>query len=230
MEMANQFRRRTHNNHPVESAPESATTDNDIDVSGALGVPEGSPLHPLVDQILPLPSGPRHLSPSPMLTHEIERYEEEDDELDLDDEPKILHGGIDTSRYSEFVSAPENSNFDESIKQSNSNDTINYNDIYTTLSYASLQERNLELVLRNYLDLSVNQQQHLQELTQMREDFSDNLNQKRRLVDQVNVVRKKRQLVDFKPVNDYLNERWRDGIKSVVDLGIEAARMDMDIN
>jgi hypothetical protein len=64
----------------------------------------------------------------------------------------------------------------------------------------------------------------------MREDFSDNLNQKRRLVDQVNMVRKKRQLVDFKPVNDYLNERWRDGIKSVVDLGIEAARMDMDIN
>ncbi|KAK7681288.1 hypothetical protein QCA50_015675 [Cerrena zonata] len=64
----------------------------------------------------------------------------------------------------------------------------------------------------------------------LKEDQHEQLTRKRQQIEDINVIRKKRQVVDFKPVNDYLNDRWKDGIKSVVDLGIESARMDMEIH
>lgn len=71
---------------------------------------------------------------------------------------------------------------------------------------------------------------HLNDLATIEEEYRQDLSKKRQRIEELNVYRKRRQVVDFKPVNDYLNDRWKDGLKSVVELGIEAKRMDMDMH
>lgn len=177
-------------------------------------------LHPRVDQILPMSNN--HLTTpetTPRLLQEIERYEEEHIE-DTHEEmlennnhglPQIVRGGIDMSRYSEFT---------------DSNGQIQYDNLYSTLSYAILQGRNLDMVSDHQEDLLRAQQLHLQNLQGVQAQVESTLERKRERVDEVNEQRKRRQLVDFKPVNDYLQERWKDGIRSVIDLGIEAGKLD----
>ncbi|KAK6454510.1 uncharacterized protein RJT20DRAFT_136863 [Scheffersomyces xylosifermentans] len=218
VELANQFSNQNLNNinfHPHQNNNNAANV--------------ATPMHPLVDQILPLPTPLNsRLSPTPLLNQEIERYEQEQWDEDDDDEEahKIMDRGIDLSKYSEFIRSP--SSYEP--QEGSSSDDIHYNNLYTTLSYASLQERNIALLMNNNQELMHLHQQHLQELNEIKEDYEVNVHSKRKKIEDVNVIRKKRQVVDFKPVNDYLNERWKDGIKSVVDLGIEASRMDMDMN
>lgn len=163
-------------------------------------------LHPRVDEILPLShSG---ISPSPMLHQEIERYEEEEE---VPENGEMIRG-VDMSRYSEF-----------------DNDGIQYDNLHTTLSYSLLQSRNLALHEQNHHQLAGLQNSHVEAVGELDEQYSEQLRQKRQRIDDVNVIRKKRQVVDFKPVNDYLNDRWKDGIKSVVDLGMEATIKDVEL-
>ncbi|ABN66867.1 predicted protein [Scheffersomyces stipitis CBS 6054] len=227
VELTNQFSNQNLNNINFHPNPANAESNiNNINTHNS-NASRQNPLHPMVDQILPLPQpSALRLSPSPLLNQEIERYEQEQlEEFDDDDETalpaNVIHGGIDMNRYADFI---------KEGSSSSGGSEVDRNNLYTTLSYAGLQERNLALLLNNNHELMRLHQQHLQELGNVKEDYTVNLNSKRQMVDEVNVIRKKRQVVNFKPVNDYLNEKWKEGIKSVVDLGIEATRMDMDMN
>lgn len=115
-------------------------------------------------------------------------------------------------RYTEFSSNGENAS---------------HNQLYTALSYAVLLERSVLVLGQNEDQLRILQQQHLAQLAQLEEDYDTALQRKRQQVDEVNSARKRRQ-ADFGPVNDYLSERWREGIRSVVDLGVETARVDLE--
>ncbi|ODV80667.1 uncharacterized protein CANTADRAFT_25111 [Suhomyces tanzawaensis NRRL Y-17324] len=143
--------------------------------------------------------------------HEIERYEEEDTE---EDDTRLMEAGIELGRYADFGDGT----------------STHYDRIYTTLSYSSLQERNLDLLTANYHDIASLHQHHLAQHERLRDEYSSAARHKRAQVDDTNLRRKKRQLGDFKPADDYLAERWKDGIKSVVELGIEAARLDMEMS
>lgn len=177
------------------------------------------PLHPLVEQMLPLTENNEINHTRPALLHEIERYEEEQQhEADFDESNiGIIENGIDMSRYSQFTA-----------KNESGKETILYDNMYSTLSYSLLQNRNLSLLSQNEDQIRNLQLQHLNNLTVIEEEYTNDLHQKRQRIDDVNTTRKRRQVEDFKPVNDYLNDRWKEGIKSVVDLGIEAGRMNMN--
>lgn len=177
-------------------------------------------LHPLVDQMLPLRDNPEKNLSRPLLMQEIERYEQEQDDEDIDENnARIIHDGIDMTKYSEFTSANESGGED-----------IRYDNLYATLSYSSLQNRNLSLLSQNEEQLEGLHEHHLNDLATIEEEYRQDLSKKRQRIEELNVYRKRRQVVDFKPVNDYLNDRWKDGLKSVVELGIEAKRMDMDMH
>lgn len=177
-------------------------------------------LHPLVDQMLPLrDDNERNLS-RPLLMQEIERYEQEQDDEDIDESnARIIQDGIDMRKYSEFTSTNESGGED-----------IRHDNLYATLSYSSLQNRNLSLLSQNEEQLEGLQEHHLKDLETIEDEYRQDLKKKRQRIEELNVYRKRRQVVDFKPVNDYLNDRWKDGLKSVVELGIEAKRMDMDMH
>lgn len=180
--------------------------------------------HPLVAQILPLKENNEGNLARPLLMQEIERYEQEQeqeqDEEDIDETNSgIIKNGIDMSKYSEFTST------DASGRKN-----IHYDNLYATLSYSSLQNRNLSLLSQNEEQIRQLQEHHLNDLSVIEEQYKEDLHKKRQSIEDINVLRKKRQVVDFKPVNDYLNDRWKDGIKTVVELGIEAQRMDMDMH
>lgn len=163
----------------------------------------GPGLHPLVDQVVPLSA---RLSPRPMLLQEIERLDEEDDE------PEHILEAVDLRRYADF---------------SPNGDGASHSQLYTALSYAVLLERNALVLGQNEDQLTALQKQHLAQLAQLEDDYEIALSRKRQQAEDLNVARKKRQ-TDFGPVNDYLNDRWREGIRSVVDLGVETARVDLE--
>ncbi|EGW33115.1 uncharacterized protein SPAPADRAFT_60427 [Spathaspora passalidarum NRRL Y-27907] len=170
------------------------------------------PLHPMVDQILPLPTN-QHIPNNLLNNMERQRYEEEDEEEDIHDGE-----GIDLSRYNGFISSP--------LEGSSSSDSQhNYNNLYTTLEYAHLQGRNLDLLRKNQAELSHLQSRHLQELEGINQELQDKLNNKRQMIDDVESTRKRRQVSEYKPVNDYFQQKWEEGISSAVELNIEAANM-----
>lgn len=219
------------NTHSSEvNVGSSSNSLDDID-HGNNNLASFNNLHPLVDQILPLPSVNR-LTPSPLLFQEIERYEQEQDDDTShflpDSRGQFIKDGIDLNRYKHTDIPNDSFNLPNDQQQINPNE--HDDNLYTSLSYSILQDRNLSLIRQNNSQFDLLQNQHLNELSQLEDDYRNELHTKRQRIDEVNVIRKKRQVVDFKPVNDYLNDRWKDGIKSVVDLGIESTRMDMDMN
>lgn len=100
--------------------------------------------------------------------------------------------------------------------------SINYTRMYTTLSYLVLRERSSSLLASNEVQLRQSQQAHLADLLGIEAQYADEVERKRHMVDEINETRKKRQ-VDFQPVEEYLLQRWQDGVRSMVDLGIERA-------
>lgn len=177
-------------------------------------------MHPLVEQMLPLRDNNENNMSKPLLIQEIERYEQEQDDEDIDEtSAKILQDGIDMSKYSEFTTT-----------NASGREDIRYDNLYATLSYSLLQNRDLSLLSQNEQQLIQLQEHHISDLETIEEEYRQDLSKKRQRIEEINVLRKRRQVVDFKPVNDYLNDRWKDGIKSVVELGIEAKRMDMDMH
>lgn len=177
-------------------------------------------LHPLVEQMLPLRENSESNLSRPLLMQEIERYEQEQDDEDIDEtNAKILQDGIDMTKYSEFTST-----------NASGGEDIRYDNLYATLSYSLLQNRDLSLLSQNEQQLEQLQEHHISNLATIEEEYKQDLSNKRQRIEEINVLRKRRQVVDFKPVNDYLNDRWKDGIKSVVELGVEAKRMDMDMH
>lgn len=158
------------------------------------------PQHPMVDNLVPLPETS---SVNSLSLQEIERYEHELEDNEDFEGPIIT--GIDTERY-------------EDAQESDK--------VYENLYYSSNEVSNLSALVQNADSVANTNHQYYQQLNGIHQDLDKNVEKKRKQINDVNVLRKKRQTVDFQPVNDYLNNRWKDGIKSVVDLGIERAMND----
>lgn len=156
-------------------------------------------LHPQMEELVPLPDSS---SPNSLALQAIERYENENGE---DNEESHIIDGIDMERYIGFVDSSDEKN-------------VKY---FESLYYAINESNNLSTMSQNIDEFANINQQYLEQLNQLHSQLHSSLDKKRKQVEQVNVLRKKRQ-TDFKPVNDYLNERWKDGLKSVIDLSVES--------
>lgn len=97
----------------------------------------------------------------------------------------------------------------------------NKQDEYLNLFYALNENSNLSMLLGNVKNLSDLNERHLNYLDNMEAGLSQSLDKKRKQLDDTNLQRKKQQ-TDFKPVNDYLQEKWKQEVKSMVDINIEA--------
>lgn len=161
-------------------------------------------MHPRAQELLPLPSH----STTPILIRDIERYEaDEDDDEHIDEQRQILRPGISMDRYSDFGAG----------------DNLRYTDMYTSLSYLILRERSSSIMAQNAPHLRQAQRTHLASLSELDRVYQDETSRKREMVEEINEDRKRRQ-ADFEPVAAYLEQRWLDGIRSMVDLGIERAQ------
>lgn len=159
-------------------------------------------LHPRLEELVPLPNTETTASPSSLSMQAIERYENENVE---ENEDVHIIEGVDMDRYLGFTDSSDEAN-------------VKY---YESLYYAINESNNLSTMSQNIEEFANVNQQYLEQLDQIQNQLSSNLDKKRKNIEQVNILRKKRQN-DFKPVNDYLNERWKDGLKSVIDLSVES--------
>lgn len=157
-------------------------------------------LHPHIDTVLPIPELP--LS-NRLLDHKFE--EDEDMEEGEEEDNKLEHSGIDMSRYTD-TSKPDN--------------------IYTTMSYSVLQARNDDLVTESQYRASC--AQHINNLSLLNQACDSSINNKRKALDDLNLNRKKLHM-NQENLNSYLNDQWKDGLKSVVDIGVEIKRLEMDL-
>lgn len=173
-----------------------------------------SQLHPLVNTLVPLSlTGSNSLSLA-----EIERYEEE---MSQAGEPGVKEG-------TQIITGIES--FDFEVLRDQSTNSEDYDKkLLENLYFAINENSNLVLLQQNGESLKQLNIQYEEEIRALESQLSGSLERKRKQVEEINILRKKRQVNDFEPVNNYLMERWKDGIKSVVDLGVESARLDMDL-
>ncbi|CCH45329.1 Pre-mRNA-splicing factor [Wickerhamomyces ciferrii] len=118
-------------------------------------------------------------------------------------DPDFTLGGIDLSKYS---------NLDDLESLQNSI-------VFTDLRNKSLKLANKfgknQWLLGNDLHQYSNEQ------------ISEELQNKRRKINDINYERKQIQL-EAKPVIDYLEQRWQQGIKSNVDIGVEVIKLQLE--
>lgn len=212
LELANQF-----NNHVNNITHNETFLLDDDDQQQQLQHPDNSiiptTLHPLVDQLLPLNSNLQQRSS--LMNLSLQDYEEESD--DEDDE------GIDLSKYTHFdITSPLED--PSTISNSSGSSNINYTNLYTTLGHSTLQQRNLELLLRNRNDLQHLQQQELARLDELNNELTKNINKKRSMIDELSDSRKKRQLNEYQPAQQQLEERWKESINTTIESTIETAK------
>lgn len=118
-------------------------------------------------------------------------------------DPEFSLGGVDLSDYSNLDNP-------ESLQKSL---------VFTSLRNKSLRlaskfGKNQWLLSNDLFEESNNQ-------------IREELNYKKRKIDEVNLERKTIQL-EAKPVIDYLEERWNQGIKSNVDIGVEVLKLQAE--
>lgn len=170
------------------------------------------PMHPRVDILLPLTVS-NHCKP--VLMEEIERYEREEEEAsDISDDDDgddvsgntIIRDGIKypTSFY-------------------NDKDEIDYDAIYTALSHSQLENRDLNLLAGTQTEIGICQDTYLAHLKELQGQLRALANRKRKETTELEYSRKKRQIEGYGPVETYLNQRWHDLIRSIVDMGAEMA-------
>ncbi|KAI0463358.1 hypothetical protein LJB42_003382 [Komagataella kurtzmanii] len=125
------------------------------------------------------------------------------EEIDsLQDKITFTFNGISESRYQE----------------AKTNDQLD-----TLISYTEIHHRSLELLQENTRNLYLINNSQLESL---QEGLNATIAHKRKLVDRINSSRK-RQQVDFRPLNEHLNKSWKESIKSSVDYGVECARIEL---
>ncbi|CAK9438270.1 uncharacterized protein LODBEIA_P25040 [Lodderomyces beijingensis] len=230
MELAGQFNANINNiaNHNTSNA-----ADEQVPLPQNELVPNHLPLHPMVNQLIS-PSPPILERPGSMVDMRIDAFEE--DLSDVEDEDDDLRtrarrgqngsagrgGGVDMSKYTNFNTITSPTEGDESDSNPDVG-SINYRNLYTTLGHSTFQQRNLDLLQQNQETLHALQQRHLQDLSQYNDELMTSLNNKRKMIDDIEEANKKRQLNELKPVNDYLNKRWKQGINTAVEITIEEA-------
>ena len=162
-------------------------------------------MHPLVDKIVSQEDGNVTASWS-LLGKEVEKLEFDYGDNDNDEIRNIING-VDMFRYSEFSTS--------------ANELINYDRMYTAYSYTLLHQRNMKILLENIHKARASSQLHLQELEAIRDEYDTNLSRKRKEIQDLNNERKRRQVEQFKPLGDFLENKWKGTLKSLVDLGIQ---------
>lgn len=120
---------------------------------------------------------------------EAERVEEEDD------------GGVDLARYTEF-----------------GDDEVDYDRLSTTLQYAALQRRALEVASEAAPQTVAARRAHVALVEGAELELQRQVRAKRARIAELEDTRKRRQLA-FAPVRDRLQERWLDAVKTV--MGVE---------
>lgn len=182
------------------SNDERATVENMIRHEMLLSQPQ----HPLVDTLVPLPPQ----TPTSLSLSAIEQYEQESD----DDAGPIIKKGIDMSRYLTPTSDDEVDDGEEKK-------------YFESLYYSSNELSNVELLVQNNRQLEAIHDKHEHDVNVINQQLQQTLDKKRKTGEDINIQRKKRQ-EDFKPVNDYLNNRWKEGLSGVVDMAVEAANSE----
>lgn len=161
-------------------------------------------LHPLVGELAPLSEN------RSLLMRHVGAHELEDPNGEVPD--TFFPAGIKMERYSDFINGDMEDDGDE--------ENIDHDKMYTALLYSVLRERNAQLGVDNA-------EERARAASLMNENIQalDNsqriaLLRKRDRVDEINSQRQAKQ-VQFHPVQGYLEHRWKDGIKNLVDVGIE---------
>ena len=185
------------------------------------------PLHPGVEQFIPQAI----LQPRPgsMVDMTIQRYEEEELDDDEHDNDHEMEGGVDMTRYTDFTLKSPLDEIGNERAQSSSysslgeEDRIDHTRLYTTLGHSILRQRNLNLLAQNQHEISVLQENQLQELDTINNDMIRQINMKRKMIDEVDEDRKRRQINEYAPVNEYLENRWKQGINTAVEIVVDEA-------
>lgn len=134
---------------------------------------------------------------SSLIHHEKKLYEEEEDD---DDERDGDGSDEDGDVQGINIRAYENDKLLENL--------------YYTLNHRT----NLTLLTQNVSSFSASNQFELDKHLQSQ------ITEKRKQVDDLNEERKKRQLEDFKPVEQYLTSKWQQGLNTLINLNVEAQR------
>ncbi|KAJ8143061.1 hypothetical protein OY671_003812 [Metschnikowia pulcherrima] len=157
---------------------------------------ETGPLHPMVGTIMPLSEN------RSLLMRDMAQFESEDVGGVVPD--TFLPGGITMDRYTDF--GPD--------------DDVDYARMYTSLSYSILRERNAQMGVENANERAQAQKAVNERLAELEKAQKSVLSRKRANVEELKSARQTKQ-AQFQPVNGYLEQRWKDGIKHMVDLGID---------
>ncbi|CAN3357752.1 hypothetical protein DICA3_C14246 [Diutina catenulata] len=92
---------------------------------------------------------------------------------------------------------------------------------YTTLSHALLEQQTTDLYAANLSGLVRGSEQYVERLAQLKTDLVARCGDKRKRADDA-ADRRKKHASEFNRVNSYLEERWRDGVAGVVEVGVQA--------
>ncbi|KAM9919975.1 hypothetical protein OXX59_007551 [Metschnikowia pulcherrima] len=157
---------------------------------------ETGPLHPMVGTIMPLSEN------RSLLMRDMAQFESEDVGGVVPD--TFLPGGITMDRYTDF--GPD--------------DDVDCARMYTSLSYSILRERNAQMGVENANERAQAQKAAHERLVELEKAQKSVLSRKRANVEELKSARQAKQ-AQFQPVNGYLEQRWKDGIKHMVDLGID---------
>ncbi|KAF8003298.1 hypothetical protein HF325_002543 [Metschnikowia pulcherrima] len=157
---------------------------------------ETGPLHPMVGTIMPLSEN------RSLLMRDMAQFESEDVGGVVPD--TFLLGGITMDRYTDF--GPD--------------DNVDYARMYTSLLYSILRERNAQMGVENANERAQAQKAAHERLAELEKAQKSVLVRKRANVEELKSARQAKQ-AQFQPVNGYLEQRWKDGIKHMVDLGID---------
>lgn len=115
----------------------------------------------------------------------------------------ILSPAIDMERYVEF----------------GDDEDVDYDKLYTSLSYGILRERNSRLMEQSF-ELGLEAQRAIRSsLDDLSSTYSQGIERKRQRLDEINSERQLKQ-TQFQPVAGYLEMRWQSGIQTLVDRGI----------
>ncbi|RKP29081.1 hypothetical protein METBISCDRAFT_19502, partial [Metschnikowia bicuspidata] len=156
-------------------------------------------VHPRAMEVLPLSTN----LPCPLLLADVARLEELMETDSSGDALHVLSPAIDMERYVEFGSG----------------DDIEYDRMYTALSYGILRVRNSRLMQQNMrqgLDAQRALKMAVDDFGRM---YSGQIQRKRLQVDEINGERLRKQ-TQFEPVGGYLEMRWQSGIQLLADKGI----------
>lgn len=166
-------------------------------------------LHPQVEEMLPLVANRQFASQSrSILMQEIEKFEqeqrEEDDQQIVQD--GIIRDGIDTARYNVF-------------KGETTEDNEKF--LLAALSYASMERRQLEMQQEHQKEIRESEERCITSISIIKDDYESAFNQKRKMLETIDGERKRRQVEEFEPLNTHLSQRWKESIRSIVDIGAE---------